>query len=132
MATNTYYDWDSAWSSTSIDGTMADATSQTTAAISNDGKVVTEISVSVTYGGTTDQGAQVYVLRDIDGTNYETSDDKPFGFELPYSTSSTRNRVFTIAADRVSDFKVEVSNDTGDTISTTVLYRQAISNTDVV
>lgn len=125
--TQTYFDWDASWTTTSIDGTMTDGTSQSTAAISNDGKVATEISVDVDYDSTANEGLLCYVLRDINGTDYETANDSPFGFQMPYAISQTRRRTFTVAGDRVSRFKVQLQNNTGGTVTATVKYRQAVS-----
>lgn len=109
---------------------MTNTSTATTAAISNDNKSETEVSVTIAYGGTADEGVKVYILRDVDGTNYEAVADGPWGFMLPYTISTTHRRSFTVAGDRVSSFKVHVTNDSGATVTATVRYRQA--TTDVV
>lgn len=125
--TNIIQNWDTSWASTSISSTsIADGTAATTAALSLDEKSACEVSVTVTYGATATEGVKVYVLRDTDGTNYETVDDKPWGFELAKSSGTTRRRTFTVAADRVSVFKVSVVNDTGDDVTATVRTRNAV------
>lgn len=125
---STYFDWDATWTDTSINSSsITDTNSSTTAAISNDQKVATEVSVDIDYGGTTDEGVFCYVLRDVNGTDFEAVDDRPFGFEMPFSSGNTRRRTFVVAADRVSKFKVQLVNNTGATVTASVKYRQAIS-----
>lgn len=123
----THYDpnWAAAWSNTSINGgSISDASNATTAAISNDEVGGTEVSVRVTYGGTATEGIKVYVLRDLDGTNYETVNDNPWGIELPYAVSGSRSRVFTIPSQLASNFKIHVTNDSGAAVTCTVKTRQ--------
>jgi hypothetical protein len=118
--------WDSSWTATSIaSSTVTNTSTATTAAISNDGKSGSEVSVTIAYGGTVNQGVKVYILRDIDGTNYEAVTDKPWGFEMPSSVSTTYRRAFAVCADRISNFKVHVTNDSGASVTATVKTRQA-------
>jgi len=118
--------WDTSWTATSIAASsVTDTSTATTAAISNDGKSGTEVSVTCAYGGTVDQGLKVYILRDADGTNYEAVIDKPWGFEMPSGVSTTYRRAFAVCADRISNFKVHVTNDSGATVTVTVKTRQS-------
>lgn len=119
--------WDTSWTNSSINGsTVTDGSSATTAAISNDGKSATEVSITVVYGGTANEGIVAYVLRDTNGTNYESVADLPWGIALPADISTTFRRTFTVTADRVSNFKVHVTNDSGASVTATVKYRQAV------
>lgn len=114
------------WTTTSINSSsVSDESTATTSAISLDSTSGVEVSVAVAYGDAT-EGVKVFVLRDVDGTNYEAVTDKPWGFELPYAGSATRRRTFTVSADRVSSFKVLVTNDTGDDVTATVRTRAAV------
>ena len=120
--------WDASWTTTSINNsTITDGNTATTAAIDNDLKAVTEISVEVTYDNTTaTEGLKVYILRDIDGTDFEAVADNPTGFQLAVSVSGTHRKTFPIPGDRISKFKVHVTNDSGASVtSTSVRYRQA-------
>lgn len=119
-------DWDAAWAASSINGsTVANAATATTAAISNDLKLDTEVSVEILYGATVNEGVKVYVLRDVDGTNYEAIADGAWGFEMAKTVSGTNRRTFTVPA-QISNFKIIVSNNTGASVTATVRTRQAI------
>lgn len=121
------YDWDAAWTTggIAVDGdTVTDTNSATSDAISNDGKLATEVAVEIGYGGIVDEGAMVYVLRDVDD-NYEAVTDDPWGFEMPSTISVTRRKTFTVPG-TISDFKVHVVNDTGASITVDIDYRQAV------
>lgn len=122
--------WDANWTNTSINGsTITNATTSTiTTAISNDVKIVTEVSVTIAYGGTATEGVKVYLLRDVDGTNYETTNDLPWGFQMPFSTSVTRYRTFTVSGSSISKFKILLSNNSGASVTATVKYKQATVN----
>ncbi len=121
-----YTDWDASWAATSINATaIANAGNATTAAISNDLKTATEVSVTAAYGATATQGLKVYILRDVDGTNYEAVADGAWGFEMPKTVSANHRRSFTVP-DSVSNFKVHVTNDSGASVTTTVRTRQAV------
>lgn len=119
--------WDTSWTNSSVNGsTVTNGSNATTGAISNDLKSATEISVSVTYGATATEGINVYILRDTDGTNYEAVTDLPWGLAMPYSTSTTYRRTFTVAGDRISNFKAHITNDSGASVTATIKYRQAV------
>src|SRR3712207_2655634 len=94
------HDHDGAWAATSINAaSVANGASATTAAISNDGKLGTEVSIEVAYGATASEGVKVYLLRDVDGTNYEAVADGPWGFEMPKTVSTTHRKPFTVPPD---------------------------------
>lgn len=117
--------WDTAWTNTSIlASAITNGSTATTAVISNDNKTGTEISVDVDYGATANEGVKVFVLRDINGTDFESSVDSPWGFMLAFAISLTRRRTFTVAGDMTSDFKIHVSNASGATVTADVKYRQ--------
>ena len=119
--------WDSSWTATSINASaISDSSSATSAAIDNDDKSGTEVSVTVAYGGSATDPITVYLLRDVDGTNYESEDDKPFGFQMPVTASGTHRRTFFVCGESVSKFKVKVVNTSGDSVTATVRYKQMI------
>lgn len=123
-------EWDAAWAATSINASaLANAGSLTTAALSNDQKTATEVSVEIAYGGTVNEGVKVYVLRDVDGTNFEAVADLPYGFELPRAASTTFRRSFTVPAGEVSAFKIHLTNNSGASVTATVRTRQAVGVT---
>jgi hypothetical protein len=127
-----YENWDDAWTVTGVNAaTVAANTGAETGAISNDGKLDTEVSVSIGYGATISGGAaKVYVLRDIDGTAYEAVADRPYGFDMPVTASTTHRRSFSVPAS-VSRFKVRVENPSGnsDLTGVTIRVKQAVGNT---
>jgi hypothetical protein len=130
---NFYQDWDAGWAAettANLDGTgsIAANSSVAGAAVSNDLRTYTEVSVTVAYGATA-ADATVYVLRDVDGTNFEAIADKPFGVTIPGVASTTIRRTFTVPAS-VSRFKVAAFNPAANSaITVTVRYRQAVGTT---
>ena len=123
------YDWTLTWTATSIDATaVANASSATSAAISNDGKLATEVAITIAYGATATTGVVVSILRDVDGTNYEVAADLPWRFSLPFTVSTTHRRTITVPGD-IARFKVMVSNDSGASVTADVDYRQAVVTT---
>ncbi len=119
--------WETNWTTTSISSSSISnsSTATTSSAIDNDNKACTEVSVSIAYGGTATEGCKVYLLRDIDNTNFETTSDLPWGFQMPFATSVTRVRTFTVNGSMISKFKILVSNASGATVTATVRYKQA-------
>lgn len=121
----TAFDHAGSWSATSIaSSSISDAAADTTAAIDNDTKLGTNVSVEIAYGGTATEGVNVYLLRDVDGTNYEAVADGPWGFAMPYATSVTRRRTFWVPG-WISKFKVHLTNDSGASVTATVRTQQA-------
>lgn len=118
--------WPLTWTATSIAAsTVTNGSTATTAAISQAAKTATEIAITIVYGGTATAGAIIYLLRDVDGTNYEAVADVPYGFTMPYSASTTYRRAFAVQGTDASRFKVMVSNPSGASITATVSYQQA-------
>lgn len=119
------YDWDASWTVTSIEAdTITDTNSLTTAAISNDGKLMTEVSVEIIYPVSTTEGVVVYVLRDSEGTD-EAVIDAPFSFVMPHTASTTHQKVFSVPPS-YSSFKIHLVNDSGQTITADVNFKQAV------
>ena len=112
---------------TSINSSVISSSSQaTTAAISNSNQSGTEIAVTVTYNASATAGLNVYILRDVGGGNFETyNNDAPFAFQMPFTAGGTNYRAFTAMADRVSNFKVLLDNETGYSVTATVTYKQS-------
>lgn len=120
--------WDNSWTTTNINAyaLTAASTVQTDTPISNDNKAVTEISISVDYGSGATTGITVYVLRDVNGTDYEDPTvDLPWGFSMPYAVSTTCHRLFSLPGNMMSKFHIYISNDSGDSATVTVQYKQA-------
>lgn len=118
------------WQTTSLNGsTITNGSESATGAIALDGYLGVEVSVEVAYGGTASAGVQVHILGDIDGTNYEARADLPHGFEMPKTTSTTFRRRFKVSAQDYANFKVNVYNPSGASVTVTVRYRRFLGET---
>jgi hypothetical protein len=129
---NTGHDWDAAW--TTIDAVIAltqgGTTTDTSAAISLDGKSACEVSIDTDYSNhaKVTAGLRVYLLRDINGTDYEASGDNPWGFEMPFTQSGSNRRTFSVDPGMVGSFKIllDWGNTTANSVATTATsYRTA-------
>lgn len=122
--------WNLSWgfaqvSAADVDETaIANSASLTTDPISNDEKLNTEVSIEIAYGGTANEGVRVFILRDVDGTEYEGAADAPWGFAMPHATSVTRRRTFTVPAS-IGRFRVLLTNESGAEVDASVRYRQS-------
>lgn len=92
-------------------------------AVSNDGKLDTEVSIEVQYGATYAADVVLYLLRDVDGTNYEGQETAQ-GYAVPGAASTTRRRTVTVPAS-VGRFKPFVDNPSGASVTVTVRTRQS-------
>lgn len=122
-----YYDWGS-WT-TLVDAQVINhGFDLTSDAVSLDLLAGCEVSVVATYSNhAITQGVKVYVLRELDGTNYEGENDNPWGFEAPYVQNGTRNRVFNVDPGQAGGFKILLTYDglAGSSVTVTVRYRTA-------
>lgn len=136
-----FIDWDASWTvvtySTGTAWTsvaIADEADLTSDAMSLDGKVAAEISVTVVEDNTGACNGDVYVhvCRDTDGTNYEdfTADDDNDNpallMVIDATQNKTRRKTATIYADEVSSFKIAVDNDCGQEVAVSVKVRYAV------
>ena len=71
------------------------------------------------------EGVVVSILTEIDDDVFETADDAPFAFSLPFTVSTTHRRAITIPAS-IGAFKVHISNNSGAQVTATVRYQQAV------
>jgi len=114
---DTGLNWDNSW--TTIDAaitlTQGGTTTDICAVVDCDGKAACEISIDADYSNHAKAtgGLFVYVLRDINGTDYEDETDKPWGYEMPFVQNGTRRRTFTV--EKISKFKIllDWDNSTG-------------------
>ncbi len=122
------YTWGSASTDANIsNSTISASSSATSAAISNDGKAVTECGLILTYNASATKGAAVSILRTNDGgTTYQVDADGPVKFNLPFAANTTEHFVFSVPG-TISQFKIMVLNlDTGQSITAcTLKVRQA-------
>ena len=107
---DTGYNWDAAW--TTIDEVIVLTTGGTdtdiSAAISLKGKAACEVSIDADYSdhAKLTAGLSVYLLRDINGTDYESPGDLPWGFEMPFTQLASNRRSFTVDPALMGSFKI--------------------------
>lgn len=128
---NTGHDW-GAWATidAAIVLTQGGTTTDTSAEIDLDIKSACEVSIDVDYSNHAKAtgGLSVYVLRDVNGTDFEAIADLPWGFEMPFTQNSTNRRTFTVDPGSVGSFKIYLSwaNSTGSSVATVaMMYRTA-------
>jgi len=121
---DTGYNWDAGWSviDAAIVLTQGGTIIDTSDVIDCDGKAAVEISIDADYSNHAKAtgGLFVYVLRDIDGSDYEVEADGPWGFEMPFTQAGTRRRTFTVDCSQISEFKLHLDwdNSTGSSVVT--------------
>ena len=124
----TGYNWDAEWTlvDAAIALTTAGTVNDTSAAISLDGKAACEVSVDTDYSdhAKATAGLGIYILRDVNGTDYEGILDLPFGFEMPFTQNGTNRRTFSVNPGQVSSFKIYQAwgNTTANAVATTATY----------
>ena len=128
---DTGFNWDAAWSAidAAIVLTQGGTVTDTSDAISLDGKAACEVSIDADYSdhAKATAGLSVYLLRDVNGTDYEAVTDLPWGFEMIFTQNSTNRRTFTVDPGSVGSFKILLvwGNTTGSsavTVATSVRY----------
>lgn len=106
---DTGYNWPLSWTA-EYDGTLTQGgtDTDTSAAIDLDIKAAIEISIDADYSdhAKATGGLFVYILRDINGTDYETEADNPWGFEMAFVQNGTRRRTFVLSGADFSRFKI--------------------------
>lgn len=123
-----YYEWgDLSWTTHLSGQAISTGSSYTTNVIALDALAAVEVSIEADYAaGSPTQGLKVYILRELDGTNYQTIDDAPWGWEMPYAGGAERRGAVTIRGDEMGRFKILLSNASGVTVTVTVRYRTAV------
>lgn len=119
------YNWSGAYTALVNAAAVANGGDNTSAAVSLDGKLALKIGITVAYGATASQGVKIYVLGLVDGTNYEAEADLPWGFDMPYTVSTTHRRTFVIPAGMHDSIKILATNDSGASITLDVDYDTA-------
>lgn len=121
------------WSSSSTDGnisasTITNSSAALSTAYSNSALAATEVSIVATYGVTANVGLVIEVLRSTDGgTTFQADTDVPWQFSMPFSTSTAYKSVFTVPAS-VSDFKINVKNGTGASVTGVTMKTRTATN----
>lgn len=132
---DTGYNWDASWSAMKKGGgndwtadAIADTSTETGDAFSLDNKAAAEISIAALSQGSVldDDVVTVYVLGDIDGTNFEdTVNGQPFTFTfVPVQSVNVYIRFRLLGSD-FSKIKLALKNDMGQSINFTVKYKYA-------
>jgi len=107
---NTGYSWDDAW--TSVDAaivlTQGGTTEDFSAVLNLHGKAACLISIDADYSDhdKVTAGLFVYLVRERGFGTYEVEDDKPWGFEMPFTRNYERARVFFLDAAQWNKFKI--------------------------
>lgn len=102
---------------------VTDTNSVTSNAIDASSSIEVEVYVKVVYGTGVDEGAKIYLLAETDSDEYQDANDDPaFVIEMPVSASATRRHSFKVK--NLANFKVLVSNNTGQSITVTVKYKR--------
>lgn len=122
---DTGFNWDAAW--TTLDAaivlTTGGTVNDTSAAISTDGKAVCIVSIDTDYSNHAKAtgGLSIYILRDINGTDYEAIGDNPWGFEMVFTQNDTNRRAFAIDCSGINSFKIYQAwaNTTANAVATT-------------
>ena len=128
-------DWPLSWTD-EFTGTLTQGgtTTNTSAAIDLDVKASIEISIDVDYSdhAKATGGLFVYILRDINGTDYESEADNPWGFEMEFLQNGTRRRTFILHGIDFSRFKIflDWKNSTASS-ATTIATKYQKSNIPV-
>ena len=111
MATPTGHDW-GAWSDTIASEVLTvggDINAESASPIDLDVKSGCEISIDVDYSAhalAAGTAFMVYVLRDINGADYEAVADAPWGFAMPFTNGGTNRRAFGVDPKMIGKFKV--------------------------
>ena len=133
---DTGYNWDAAWTAVpeedTTDWTAIDITDTNGAQsdpISNDGKAVTEVSILLledNTGACDATGVNIYLLGDINGTTYE---DITYGSAWGFKVLAVQNQSvvarFRVLGSDYSSFRIHLQNESGQTLTTTMKFRQA-------
>jgi hypothetical protein len=96
------------------------------------GVAACELSITAVYSAHAFvSGGIVAILRDIDGTNYETILDLPWQLQLPFGNAVTRYRAFSVDPRQLRAFKVYADCPalTSASITYTIRYRTATLQT---
>lgn len=131
--TNFGQNWPSSWTT---DGTLSGVTvtnsgNSTSAAILNTAAspnevLDTECDLEFAYGASSPTGVvTISILRQTQG-GYQATTDPVYQFTLTPTVSVTNHVMFTVPGSEVGGFKVNVSNGSGFSLtSTTLYYRQS-------
>ena len=129
---NTGHAWSAAW--TTVDAaivlTQGGDITDTSEEIDVGTKSGIEVSIDVDYSNDAKAtgGLSVFILRDVNGTDFEDAADNPWGFEMPFTQNGNNRRTFTVDPASVGPFKILLSwaNTTGSSVATVAtMYRTA-------
>jgi hypothetical protein len=106
---------------------MANAGNATSDAIDMGDCVAAEISIELAEDNTGAISGDVTVglLRDVNGTDYEASSDPIFSFTITPVQNSTVRKTFAVSALEYSQFKLYVSNASGQELAVSVRIKKA-------
>ena len=134
------FNWDAAWSFVQLsagnwdDDAVADNAIQVGDAVDMDVLAAMDLSIELIEDntGAINGVVTVYVLGDIDGTNYEAPGsagvktiDTPRSWEVTPVQNNTVNVRFSILGSEYSKFKIAILNESGQELATSVRKKAA-------
>lgn len=131
---DTGYNWDANWSPMQKSGdwtsdAIADTAIETGDALSLDGKASCLVSVTVVEDdtGAIDGNLTIFVLKNVDGTNYEQADGtgSPQTILITPVQNDTVYKTFTVNPANADSIKIAAENQGGQELALTVKYKFA-------
>jgi len=130
---DTGYNWDAAWAAMQKGAgdwtadALADNGTETSDATSLDGKAAMEVSIAAVEDntGAIDGVCTVYVLGDVDGTNYEETTTASYSFTFTPVQNDTVYVRFRLLGSDFSSIKLAILNEGGQELAMTVKIRYA-------
>ena len=126
---DTGYNWDAAWSAMQIGAgdwttdAVADNATDTGDALDCDNKAAVQVSIAAAAPDLAIDGdVTVYILRDCDGTNYETTSMASFAAAFRPVQNSTVYWSVALSCAQWNKLKVACLNEAGQSLNLTVKY----------
>ena len=121
----TGYNWEDTWTvlDAAIALTQGGTTTDLSAEIDCDGKAAIMISIDTDYSNhvRATGGLEIYILRDIDGTDTESLNGASIVFEMPFTQNGTERKAFVLDCSQFHKIKLYQywRNSTGSSVATT-------------
>lgn len=128
------FNWDDSWAfvqksaSNWDDDALADEAEETSDVIDLDGKAVCNISIEIVEDntGAIDGDLEIYILGDVDGTNFEErSIGNPRSFNIAPIQNDIVRTSFSVMASDYPKFKLSLYNDAGQELAIDVRIKYA-------
>ena len=122
---DTGYNWEANWTvlDAAIALTQGATTTDQSAEIDCDGKAAIMISFDTDYSdhAKATGGLNIYILRDVDDTVYESLNGAAVHFEMPFTQNSTERKTIALNCSQFQKIVIYQSwlNSTGSSVATT-------------